>query len=179
MLWVKSPCRLVGRNQRFGQTCCLHLQPPSPKRWLLQTHLHGDFTQNNIIRIAYLTANFRLCSVLHVFFLCSFLPSFILSFIPRFLRYLQFWTWLYLLQCFYTDCTASGQRPSLSLLMHCKHCGSATLPRQTLAIRRAQQNWIGFTCYVSAWLLSEFTWKRLKQSTGSPSRFRKRRHSKF
>jgi hypothetical protein len=25
--WVVTPCRLVGRYQRFGGTCCLHLQP--------------------------------------------------------------------------------------------------------------------------------------------------------
>jgi hypothetical protein len=24
--WVKSPCELVGRNQRFGEECCSHLQ---------------------------------------------------------------------------------------------------------------------------------------------------------
>jgi hypothetical protein len=24
--WVLAPCRLVGRCQRFGETCCLHLQ---------------------------------------------------------------------------------------------------------------------------------------------------------
>jgi hypothetical protein len=24
--WVESPCGLVGRNRRFGDACCLHLQ---------------------------------------------------------------------------------------------------------------------------------------------------------
>jgi hypothetical protein len=47
---------LVGRYQRFGETCCLHLQPwrwrqfISPKRYLPTTP-HGVTTQNNNIVI--------------------------------------------------------------------------------------------------------------------------------
>jgi hypothetical protein len=26
LFWVNSPCDLVGRSQRFGEACCLHLQ---------------------------------------------------------------------------------------------------------------------------------------------------------
>jgi hypothetical protein len=38
LLWVKSPCGLVGKSRRFGETYCLHLKPwkwrqhASPKR---------------------------------------------------------------------------------------------------------------------------------------------------
>jgi hypothetical protein len=29
LFWVVTPCGIVGRYQRFGWTCCLHLQPSS------------------------------------------------------------------------------------------------------------------------------------------------------
>jgi hypothetical protein len=54
--WVKSPCELVGRNQRFGEECCSHLQGwrwrqhASPKRWFLPTSSEGYLTQKNIIK---------------------------------------------------------------------------------------------------------------------------------
>jgi hypothetical protein len=63
--WVKSPCGLVDRNRRFEEACCLHLQGWSElnlwwwKPWLLPTSPHGEFTQNNIIRI--ITAVITLC----------------------------------------------------------------------------------------------------------------------
>jgi hypothetical protein len=33
-MWVLAPCKLVGRCQRFGETCCLHLHvytAPKPR----------------------------------------------------------------------------------------------------------------------------------------------------
>jgi hypothetical protein len=35
--WVKSPCAFVGRSQRFGDVCCLHLQDWS--KFLLFCHV--------------------------------------------------------------------------------------------------------------------------------------------
>jgi hypothetical protein len=32
MFWVVTPCRLVGRYHRFGETYCLHLQGTSPSK---------------------------------------------------------------------------------------------------------------------------------------------------
>jgi hypothetical protein len=53
LFWVLTPCRLVGRYQRFGETHCLHLQggqDVSPKRWYVPTSLHGVTThKNNIV----------------------------------------------------------------------------------------------------------------------------------
>jgi hypothetical protein len=35
--WIKGPCRLVGRNRRFGRACCLHRQGWSDYRGLKGT----------------------------------------------------------------------------------------------------------------------------------------------
>jgi hypothetical protein len=48
VFWVVTPCGLVGRFQRFGETYCPHLQGWSPpKRWYLPTSPHGVTTQEN------------------------------------------------------------------------------------------------------------------------------------
>jgi hypothetical protein len=54
LFWVVTPCRLVSRYQRFGETYCLHLKPwrwrqyVSPKCWHLRTSLHGAKIEKNI-----------------------------------------------------------------------------------------------------------------------------------
>jgi hypothetical protein len=52
--WVLSPCRIVGRCQRFEETYRLHLQglSVSQKRWHLPTILYGTKTQDIIILTA-------------------------------------------------------------------------------------------------------------------------------
>jgi hypothetical protein len=62
--WVLSPCRFVGRRQRFGETYCLDLEPRrwrqyvSSKRSNLSTSQQDDKTQKNIIILAVKTSNF-------------------------------------------------------------------------------------------------------------------------
>jgi hypothetical protein len=59
LLWVVTPCRLVGRCQRFGETYCLHLQGCRwrqyvfPKRWCntYLTSLQGVTTQEDDVVI--------------------------------------------------------------------------------------------------------------------------------
>jgi hypothetical protein len=41
--WVVTPCRLVGRCQRYGETSCPQL------RWYLPTRLHGVTNQKKNI----------------------------------------------------------------------------------------------------------------------------------
>jgi hypothetical protein len=47
VFWVKSPCGLIGRYQRFGGTYCPHLQG----HFYLLTSPHGVTTQNNVITV--------------------------------------------------------------------------------------------------------------------------------
>jgi hypothetical protein len=88
--WVKSSCWLVGRSQRFGEACCLHLQGlsynfrnvlspslglkwslqpwrwrqhASPKRWLLPTNPRGELPQKNMTRISELSLISFWCSL--------------------------------------------------------------------------------------------------------------------
>jgi hypothetical protein len=55
--WIVTPCGLVDRYQRFGETYCLHIwgwrrwQYVYPKCWYVPTSLHGVTTQMNIIDI--------------------------------------------------------------------------------------------------------------------------------
>jgi hypothetical protein len=57
IFWVLTPCRLVARCQRFGETYCLHLQGwrlrqyVSPQRWHLATNIHGAKSHSNNIFI--------------------------------------------------------------------------------------------------------------------------------
>jgi hypothetical protein len=45
--WVVMPCRLVGRYQRFGETCCLHFQ--AYKTDIGLRYLPIDFTFSSLI----------------------------------------------------------------------------------------------------------------------------------
>jgi hypothetical protein len=50
MFWVVTPCRLVGRFQRFGETYCIHLS--SSKCWYLPTSPHGVTKQSYIFTLS-------------------------------------------------------------------------------------------------------------------------------
>jgi hypothetical protein len=54
MIWILTPCRFVGRDQRFGEKYCLHLAEIKmetvcfAETFVLPTNLHGVKTQNII-----------------------------------------------------------------------------------------------------------------------------------
>jgi hypothetical protein len=51
LLWVVTPCELVGRYQRFGETYCLHLQGRKWKQYYppkLQIHTRSLFQSEKV-----------------------------------------------------------------------------------------------------------------------------------
>jgi hypothetical protein len=86
VLWVTSPCTLLGGYNRFGGTYLLHLhiwlwrQYVPPKRWYAYTTLHGIITQNTALWISTCERTSRdiregSCSdsVVHFIHFCRFL----------------------------------------------------------------------------------------------------------